>query len=101
MDYDNIPTVPEKPYTISVSEEDLERARRAVAWCRDANDVKVRQYLELFGRSFSEWRQKDLDFIRGCMRQYEEQEAGLVEDKLMYESRAALQWLDVGGDKDE
>lgn len=34
----------------------------------------------------------DLHKIRGAMRRYEEEKAAMGEDKLMAESRAALQW---------
>lgn len=77
-------------------QEDIDRAKRAVRWSVDRGELgnNFLEFDRLFSGSKFTGRRSELDEIRGAMKRYAEQEAGVGEDKLMDESRIALQFIE-------
>jgi hypothetical protein len=76
--------------------EDVEMAKKAVYWDDKVDDGVANQFPSDNDPSKFHGDRKDLSAIRSAMKRYEEQEAGIMEDKEYYEARFRLQFVEVG-----
>lgn len=83
-----------------VSTTDIARAKRAIDWSDDADDSLIEKLPDLDGELVLDGDVDDLRKIRAAMKEYERREANVGEDKMMYDSRYTLQFMEVAEEKD-
>lgn len=71
------------------TEGDISRAKRAIRWDSGVSDDLIDRF---DGTDFT-GSSEELRVIRSSMRRYEREAAGIGEDKLMYDSRFVLQFI--------
>lgn len=74
---------------MDVTTADVQRAKRAVRWDDETPD----ELADLFDGTTFEGSTQQLRTVRSAMKRYEDFEAGIGEDKAMYDSRLALQFI--------